>query len=168
MIVVGSALELVWRAVVIGVGATVVMDLWAACLRLFGVPSLNLSHLGRWLAHAVRGRWRHRNIAEATPVPGESWLGWCAHYTVGVGFAASLLVIEGDAWAEAPSLLPALVFGWVTVLAPLFVLQPGMGAGIASRRTSRPLFNSVKIIVTHTVFGIGLYGAALARAWLLG
>lgn len=162
----GDALEFVWRAVAIGAGATVVMDLWAAWLRLFGVPSLNLSHLGRWLAHAVRGRWRHRSIAEATPVPGESWLGWCAHYTIGVGFAALLLIIEGDAWAEAPSLLPALTFGWVTVLAPLFVLQPAMGAGIASSRTSRPLFNSAKSVVTHTVFGLGLYATAFARAWL--
>lgn len=163
----GSSLELVLSAVVIGAGATVVMDLWAACLRLFGVPSLNLAHLGRWVAHAVRGRWRHRSIAETTPVRGESWLGWCAHYTIGVGFAALLLFIEGEAWAQAPTLLPALVFGWATVLAPLFVLQPGMGAGIASSRTSRPLFNSAKSIMTHSVFGLGLYATAFARAWFL-
>ena len=162
-----GAPELVWRAVVIGVGATIGMDIWAACLRRLGVPSLNLAHLGRWLAHALRGQWRHRSIAEAPPVRGESWLGWCAHYTSGVALAGLLLFIEGDTWVQAPSLLPALVLGWVTVLAPLFVLQPGMGAGIASSRTSRPIFNSVKSVVTHTVFGLGLYATAFARAWLL-
>jgi hypothetical protein len=61
-------------------------------------------------------------------------------------------------------LLPALLIGLVTVLAPLLMLQPALGAGIASRKTPTPVFNTLKSVVTHTVYGVGLYLAALATA----
>ena len=43
--------EFVSRSILIGVGATLTMDLWAAVLRRFGVPSLNFALLGRWIGH---------------------------------------------------------------------------------------------------------------------
>lgn len=155
-----DAVELLARAVSIGVGATIVMDLWALALRRFGVPSLNLAFLGRWIGHLPRGEWAHENIAKAAPVRGERLIGWCAHYAIGVTFAALLLATFGLGWAHAPSLLPALAVGIGTVAAPLFVLQPALGAGVASSKTPRPLFNAAKSVVTHTVFGCGLYVAA--------
>lgn len=81
--------------------------------------------------------------------------------------ATLLLSCFGPDWARSPSLLPALSIGLVTVVAPLFVLQPMPGAGIASSRTPRPVFNSLKSLVTHIVFGIGLYLAALLVAMLI-
>ena len=153
------------RAVAIGVGATLVMDLWALLLRQFGVPSLNLAFLGRWVGHLLRGRFRHRSIATAAPIRGERWLGWSAHYAIGITFAAVLLWTVGLEWAQAPTPMPALGTGIVTVVAPLFILQPGMGAGIASWNTPTPVFNCLKSVVTHTVFGAGMYLAALAAAW---
>ena len=153
--------EFAVRSVLMGVGATVVMDLWAALLRRFGVPSLDMALLGRWVGHLAGGRWRHASIAKATPVRGERLIGWSAHYSIGIAFSALLLMVYGLEWAHAPTLLPALIVGIGTVVAPLFVLQPGMGAGVASRKTARPVFNAAKSVATHTVFGLGVYGAAL-------
>ncbi len=153
-------LELVLRTVLIGTGATVAMDIWAAVLRRFGVPSLNFAFLGRWIGHLTQGRWFHESIAKTPPVRGELLLGWIAHYSIGISFAALLLAIVGLRWARSPTLLPALLVGLVTVLAPLLILQPALGAGIASWKTATPVFNSVKSLVTHTVFGVGLYLAA--------
>ncbi len=160
-------IEFALRAALIGVGATAVMDAWAALLRRFGVPSLNFALLGRWLGHMPQGRWMHESIARAAPVRGELLLGWGAHYSIGVAFSALLLSTAGLRWARSPSLVPALAVGVVTVLAPLLVLQPALGAGIASTRTPAPLFNSAKSLVTHTVFGVGLYLAARATASLI-
>jgi hypothetical protein len=160
-------IEFVLRAVLIGAGATLVMDLWSVLLRRCGVPSLNLAFLGRWIGHLPRGHWMHRSIASATPVRGEAWIGWCAHYAIGITFSALLLGTYGLEWARSPSLVPALCIGVGTVVAPWLILQPGMGAGIASWRTPTPVFNGLKSLVTHTVFGIGLYLAALATAWVL-
>ena len=159
--------ELVLRTILIGAGATLAMDGWALLLGQFGIPSLNFAFLGRWIGRLPRGKWMHESIARSAPVRGERLLGWCAHYSIGITFAALLLSMFGLKWARSPSLLPALFIGIVTVLAPLLVLQPAMGAGIASSRTATPLFNSVKSLVTHTVFGIGLYLAALATAWII-
>lgn len=159
--------EFAQRAVLIGAGATMVMDLWATLLRQLGVPSLNLAFLGRWIGHLVRGRWMHMSIATATPVARELWIGWCAHYSIGIIFSALLLWTYGLEWARSPSVLPALSIGIVTAVAPLLILQPAMGAGIASWKTPRPVFNSIKSLATHTVFGLGMYLAAVAAASLL-
>lgn len=159
-----DTLEFITRSVILGAGATGIMDAWAAVLRRFGVPSLNLAFLGRWLGHLRKGRWRHRSIERAAPVRFERLIGWCAHYSIGVAFAALLLTLYGLEWARSPTLGPALVVGMGTVVAPLFVLQPALGAGIASSKTKRPVFNSVKSLVTHCVFGLGLFLVALVVA----
>lgn len=159
-------LELGVRAIAIGAGATVLMDVWAALLRTVGVPSLNLALLGRWIGHMPRGQWRHRSITAAAPVRGELWIGWCAHYAIGITFSALLLWTSGMEWARSPTLVPALLVGLGTVIAPLLILQPGMGAGIASSKTSAPVFNSVKSVVTHAIFGLGMYFAALAASYV--
>ena len=160
--------EFVFRAVVIGAGATLVMDLWAALLRQLGIPSLSFALLGRWIGHLPEGQLTHERIERAPPVPGERALGWIAHYTIGVAFAALLLATFGLEWAHAPSIGPALLIGLLTVVAPLFALQPALGAGIASTKTPRPLFNALKSIVTHTVYGLGLYLTAFVAAAIHG
>jgi hypothetical protein len=161
---VNNSIEFVARSILIGAGATVVMDAWAALLRRFGVPSLDFALLGRWVGHIPEGRFVHEKIAKSAPVRGESVIGWGAHYAIGVTFAALLVATFGLNWARSPSLCPALFIGIVTAVAPLFVLQPALGAGIASSKTPRPLFNAMKSVVTHTVYGFGLYLAALTTA----
>lgn len=159
-----ETIEFALRAALIGVGATLIMDGWAFLLRRFGIPSLNFAFLGRWIGHLGRGTWIHPSIAQAAPIPGERVLGWSAHYAIGLSFAVLLLAVFGLDWARAPTLLPALLVGTVTVVAPLFILQPALGAGIASTKTPRPLFNVAKSFVTHTVYGVGLFVAAWATA----
>jgi hypothetical protein len=159
--------ELVVRTVLIGAGATAVMDAWALLLRQFGIPSLSFAYLGRWIGHLPRGQWVHESIAAAAPARWELAIGWCAHYSIGIAFSALLLATFGSRWARSPSLPPALFIGIVTVVAPLFVLQPALGAGIASSKTAAPVLSSLKSLVTHTVFGAGLYLSALATASIL-
>jgi Protein of unknown function (DUF2938) len=159
--------EFALRSLVIGVGATAIIDLWGLLLKQFGIPSLNFAFLGRWIGHHFGRRWKHESIAKASPIRGEMWIGWLAHYSIGVTFAALLLGVNGSGWARNPTLLPALVIGIITLAAPLFILQPALGAGIASSKTSKPVFNSIKSLITHIVFGIGLYLAALVAAGLI-
>ncbi|MCB8813907.1 DUF2938 domain-containing protein, partial [Escherichia coli] len=80
--------DLLLRAVLIGVGATLVMDLWALLLkRLFNAPSLDYAMVGRWIGHLPRGRLTHPGIARSAPIAGERAIGWIAHYAIGVLFA---------------------------------------------------------------------------------
>jgi hypothetical protein len=164
---VNDRVEIVLRTLLLGVGATMMMDVWAAVLRSVGIPSLNFALLGRWIGHLPQGHFIHERIASSPPVRGERLLGWGAHYAIGISFAALSISVFGLEWARAPSLLPALATGIGTVVAPLLILQPALGAGIASSKTPTPLFNCLKSVVTHTVFGFGLYLAARAAAAIL-
>lgn len=153
-------------SILIGTGATMVMDLWAiARKQLFGIPPPNYGLVGRWLAYMPGGRFRHDSIQAAPPVKDEALIGWIAHYLIGIAFAAVLLGLWGLAWIRHPSIGPALAVGIGTVAAPFLVMQPGMGAGIAGSRTPRPATTRFQSLVTHTIFGLGLYAAGwIARS----
>lgn len=155
--------ELVCTAI-IGAGATAVLDLWAIVRkRLFGVPPPDYGLVGRWLAHiALNGRFRHDRISAAAAVRGERVVGWAAHYVTGIAFAALLVGTWGSAWIRQPMLGPALLVGVCTSAAPFLLMQPGMGAGVAASRTPRPGAARLQTLVTHTIFGLGLYIAGQA------
>jgi hypothetical protein len=155
------------RVVSIGIGATVVMDAWLLLLKRLGVPTLNFAFIGRWVGHLARGTASHPAIARAAPVRGERALGWLTHYAVGIAFAALMVSVGGTRWTREPSLWPALCVGIATVVVPLFVMQPAMGAGIASSKTATPAHNVVRSIANHAVFGLGLFLAANLVAWSL-
>lgn len=145
---------------VTGAGATALLDAWAIARRLvFGTPQPDYGLVGRWIAHLARGRFRHESIKTVTPVHGELVLGWVAHYLIGIAFAAVLLGTWGLAWVREPTIGPALVVGIGSVAAPFLLMQPGMGAGVAARRTPRPGAARLQSLVSHAVFGIGLYVA---------
>jgi hypothetical protein len=156
-------------AVVIGVGATLVMDGWALLLRRgFGVASLDFAMLGRWIGHLARGRVYHERIGQSAPVAHERVIGWTAHYAIGITFAALLVAIAGQEWVEQPTLVPALLVSTGTLVAPFLVLQPGMGLGIAASRTPRPNAARLRSVATHTAYGVGLFVTAWLWSMLLG
>lgn len=159
-------IDITTRVVFIGIGATVVMDIWLFFLKRLHVPTLNFAFIGRWVGNIFRGTWRHNSIVKAQPVKYELLLGWFAHYAIGIFFATLMVLIYGKAWLQEPSLYSAMEFGVISVVAPFFVLQPAMGGGIASSRTVSPWLNRIKSLINHAVFGFGLYLAATTIAYL--
>lgn len=155
-------------AIAIGIGASLFMDVWNLFLkRILSIPSLNYCLLGRWLLHMPGGTFQHARIAAAPQKPFECAVGWIAHYTIGVVFALVLVALASGDWLESPTLLPALLFGIGTVVFPLFILQPSFGLGIASSRTLNPTQAMLKSLLTHTIFGVGLYVCALGVSYVL-
>ena len=155
-------------AVVIGIGATLFMDLWNLFLkRAFSIPSLNYCLLGRWVRHMSGGTFRHASIAAASRKSFECAVGWIAHYTIGVAFALALIVLTSGDWLARPTLLLALLYGVGTVVFPFFILQPSLGLGFAASRTPKPAQARLKSLATHTAFGLGLYLASLGASYLL-
>jgi hypothetical protein len=161
-------MEFVIRAVLMGIGATALIDLWALIVgRAFGTASLDYALVGRWLGHMPAGRFAHASIAAAPRIRGERLLGWGAHYAIGVLFAGMLLAACGVDWVHQPSPGAAVAFGILTVAAPFFVMQPGMGLGVAASKTPKPNVARLRSLATHTIFGLGLYVSALVLAWLM-
>ncbi|TAK01315.1 MAG: DUF2938 domain-containing protein [Chloroflexota bacterium] len=159
-----DALDLVVRGIVMGVVGSALMDVWSAALRRSGITTLDYRLLGRWIGHFPKGKFVHESIASSTPVPAERPLGWFAHYAIGVTFAFLLLAIWGRPWLESPSIVPAIAVGVGTIVAPWFIMQPAMGAGIAGAKTPNPAVTRVRNLGTHLVYGLGLYLAAILIA----
>ncbi|HVY86356.1 MAG TPA: DUF2938 domain-containing protein [Caulobacterales bacterium] len=159
--------EIAGRSALMGLAATAILDLWILVQKqLFGVPIPDWGLVGRWVGHFPQGRLVHESIAKAAPIPGERVLGWTVHYAVGLTFATIAVLLWGLDWARRPTFLPALVVGMASVVAPYFVMQPGMGLGIAASKAPKPWPARRRSFITHTVFGVALYLAAIIVAAL--
>ncbi|EPF73232.1 membrane protein [Acinetobacter gyllenbergii] len=152
--------ELLFQILCLGIGATLMMDIWLFILKKFNQPILNFALLGRWMGWMFRGKFIHASIAQSPTIRHEYSLGWLAHYSVGILFAFSFVLMIGETWLLQPQFTSAFIFGVITVLIPFFIMQPAMGAGIASAKTAQPLRNCLRSLINHAIFGCGLYLSA--------
>ena len=149
-------------AIFIGVGATIIMDLWGIFLkRSFGIVGLNYGLVGRWVGHFARGQFSHAKITSAMTIKHENAIGWGVHYATGIVFTLGFLLVVSKEWLDNPSALAALGFGLLTIVFPFFVMQPCLGLGFAASKTPAPTNARLKSAVTHLIFGLGLYLSAL-------
>ncbi|MGA8613308.1 MAG: DUF2938 domain-containing protein [Xanthobacteraceae bacterium] len=153
----------VLTAIAVGLGATLLMDLWSIFLkRAFNIPFPNYCFVGRWLRYMPEGIFRHSSIASAPQKPAECSVGWIGHYVIGVVFALALVLLASPQWLREPTLLPAMILGLATVAIPFLVMQPSFGLGIASSKTPDPTQSRIRSLMNHAAFGLGLYISALA------
>lgn len=151
-------------AILMGLGATLTFDLWALFLKYaFQITPSNICLVGRWLGYMPAGTFTHSNIGAAPRKRAECTIGWIAHYLIGITFASVFVALAGNYWLQQPTLMPALIFGVGTVLAPFAILQPAFGLGFAASKLSNPTPARVRSLLNHTAFGLGLY----LVAWLV-
>jgi uncharacterized membrane protein YagU involved in acid resistance len=108
------------------------------------------------------GTFTHNSIKITTPKPMECAIGWIAHYSIGIVLTLLFIILAPVDWIIHPTLLPALLYGICTVIFPLFILQPSLGLGMASSNTPNPTQARIKSIMTHIIFGVGLWLSAFA------
>lgn len=149
------------KIIIIGVGATIFMDMWSFTLKKFlNIKGLDYKMVGRWIGYFPKGKFKHQRIDQAKAVVGEKFIGWSAHYSIGIIFSGLLVSLWGVEWISSPTLTPALIIGVITVFAPFLILQPGLGAGVFARNTPKPNITRLKSIMAHTSYGVGLYLSA--------
>jgi len=151
------------QGVLIGVIATIGMDIWAVIVKhVLRLPTADWAMVGRWFGHMPRGVFVHHPVSGAAPIANELAIGWIGHYVTGVVYGLAYLYIVQVLLSSSPSLISALVFGLVTLVAPWFIMQPAMGAGVFATRTPRPSVMRLVNLSMHAVFGAALY-----VGWLL-
>lgn len=159
-----SSSNLFFMALILGVGATAIMDGWAYFLKIaFQVKGLDYGLVGRWIGHMTQGTFAHQMIGNSAPIKAEKPIGWIIHYAIGVIFAYALLMIWGIEWLAHPTVLPALIVGIATVIFPFFIMQPSFGLGIAGANLPEPNMARAKSLMAHASFGVGLY----VSAWVI-
>jgi hypothetical protein len=155
-------IDIIWRGILIGIGGTLAMDIWAVLLwKAFDQGAPNWAPVGRWFWHLRKGKVFHDSIGDAEPYAAEQALGWISHYVVGILYGVVLAVFMGRTWLAAPTFLPALIWGILTVAAGWFLLQPGLGIGWAASKTPNPAKVRALNLAGHSVFAIGMWSTAL-------
>ena len=156
-------METVYQGVLIGVIATIGQDIWEAIVNhIFRLPTAGLALVGRWLGHMPKGVFAHYSIRESAVVPHELLIGWIAHYVTGIVYGVMYLSFVQILLSSDPTITSALIFGLVSLVAPWFIVQPGMGIGVFALRAPRPGLVRLVSISLHIVFGVSLY-----VGWLL-
>jgi Protein of unknown function (DUF2938) len=149
--------NIILRIVVIGIGATIAVDIWGFIQSLFKIKSLDYRYVGRWIANFPKGKFYHKDIMMTPPVRSELLIGWMTHYLIGITFSFLLILVYGKEWLEKPLYYPTIVIGLITVIAPFIIMQPALGFGIASSKLPKPNIRRLKSLLTHLIYGVGLY-----------
>ncbi|QIK60273.1 DUF2938 domain-containing protein [Dysgonomonas sp. HDW5A] len=68
-------METIIRITVIGIGATLLMDMWSYLLSYFNIKTLDYRLVGRWIGNFVNGKFTHENITRTPTVHYEAILG---------------------------------------------------------------------------------------------
>src|SRR4029453_7592376 len=128
--------DIILRAALVGMGGTIVLDLYAFLMqRMFGVPA-NWKMVGRWLGHMWKGGFVKKKGERGEPVPGEHALGWA--YVIGIAYGLLLVAIWGAEWLRQPGIAEPLILALALLVLPFFGMMPGLGMGIAGSRTPWP------------------------------
>ncbi|WP_162651178.1 DUF2938 domain-containing protein [Lentilitoribacter sp. Alg239-R112] len=161
-----SLIDLIFPTVIIGLGATAFMDMFAWLQRsLWNIQGLDYALVGRWIAGIPKGQFTHKTILQSPQNRYERTIGWVFHYAIGVLFAGIMLAFTGKSWLDAPSLLNPMIIGIASVAAPFLVMQPAFGFGFAASKTPSPWITRQKSLIAHLSFGLGTYltGVICAR-----
>ena len=151
-------IQVVLFSIVIGVIATICMDVWQVFLRIVArIPSTDWRTVARWFGYMLQGKFVHEHIENTLPIKNELPLGWFAHYAVGITYSFIFLLMSYYGGYFEPVLASTLAFGLITLVIPWFIVQPAVGMGLmASKAEKTPLVIAYNVL-SHTAFGLGMY-----------
>lgn len=155
-------MNLMIRIIFIGIGATLIMDIYSLILKIFNISSLDYRFLGRWIGNFFNNKFYHESILQAPVIKNELIIGWIAHYCIGITFSFLLWAFYGKSWFLNPTFTPAIIIGIATIIAPFLLMQPAFGFGIAGSNMPDPNILRFKSFMAHFVYGLGLFLSALA------
>ncbi|MBT9386858.1 DUF2938 domain-containing protein [Pseudooceanicola sp. CBS1P-1] len=160
------ATELIIFILVVGIGSTIVLDLWGVFTAKIGwMPGTHWPSVGRWLLGIPAGHLVLDGTDTRPHTLSEAAVGWIFHYLIGLAYAVSFPLFWGIGFISAPTVFPVFLIGViVSSLAGLIVLMPGMGGGIFARKLPNAGAMIVYVLVAHVIFAIAQYLLALLLA----
>ena len=155
-----------WRSVVVGILATITMDICSfTALKLGWIAFLPPRLTGRWFASMARGQFAHADIAQAPPIQHEMTVAVPMHYLVGITLALLYLLASSALGFSSRNLIAALGFALCSTLLPWLLMFPAMGYGWFGKHGPQGTRLFMSSLVTHSFYGIGLWfgSSMLAR-----
>jgi hypothetical protein len=158
-------LKTVFTIILIGIIATLIMDIGGALLRTTKITAGAPPELtGKWIHSVFKGNMFVQDIRTSPGEPVALGRFLAYHYIIGILLAALfcsavlLLKIQPVAWW-----LP-LLYGIGTTIIPALLMFPGMGFGILGLQGPAEYLLLRTALLNHLFYGLGLM---LAVKWLL-
>ena len=155
--------EAIAAYVIIGVVATVVMDvLSAVSLKLRLIAPLSPRLIGRWFASVGRGQFLHSDIGQTAAINHERAIAVPVHYVT----LALIYLFACTSLGLAPrNPITALVFALCTNIFPWVVMFPSMGFGWFGSHGPPGTRLFLSSLVSHVFYGVGMWVGALLLGW---
>ncbi len=103
-----------------------------------------------------RGIFIHTDIRAAEAIGIEKPVSLVAHYLTGIILVSVFLWLRKNIKVFSGSAFMGMVFGWITVILPWFVMYPALGFGFLGlecpENTNYILFG----VLNHSFFGLGM------------
>ena len=146
--------------VIVGILATVTMDVVAVIALRLGLAGRGPRRtgpdlIGRWIGYFLQGKFKHTDILQTPPLPGELLLGFAAHYSIGIVLTLGYFGLLAVAHAT-PTALSAILYGTATTVLPWFIMFPSQGMGWLGCDAPGDAHLARASLLNHIMFGLGI------------
>ena len=149
---------LIYNAIITGILATAIFDLYQISLSYaynISKPKWNL--IGRFFYGLIERKFFRENIEDENVIKNELIVGYFFHYLIGVIFGFLYISINSIFFIE-PSLLIAILIGFITVLGAWCVLMPfAFNVGFFGSKIENKYKVLLQNLIAHFIFGNGLF-----------
>ena len=142
----------------VGIFATATFDLMYLAFYLLADSAVDWSMLGRIIGYLLfKGQFVVLNWTLVPALPYENFIGWCAHYFVGVAYAFFYIYVILNKLTRVNQVWKSIVFLWCMTIFPFLFLDPISGSGIFDLATRHPVYNILMTFCAHTYYGFCLW-----------
>ncbi|TPW28267.1 DUF2938 domain-containing protein [Martelella alba] len=154
--------DVILFSLVVGIGATIALDIWVMIVKwVTGILPTNWGVVARWLIGLTQGQFILNGADTTPPGAGQRALGWAFHYVIGISYAVLLLLFWGAGFIQNPTVWPVVIIGFLaSTLAGMFILFPGLGAGVMAHKLPNQAVMLLYLVVAHAIFAAAQYGLA--------
>jgi len=153
-----STSTLLGAGLLVGIGATLTMDLLSGRARKIGiVAGADGRWVGRWYLGIAKGTFVHRDIAASPEQAGEGRAALIGHYIIGVALA--IVYVFGARWLSLPQggAIVAIGYGLATCVFPWFMVLPALGFGVFGLKGPDEMKLFRTSVFNHLFYGLGLW-----------
>nr|WP_221412566.1 DUF2938 family protein [Dysgonomonas sp. ZJ709] len=132
-------METIIRITVIGIRATLLMDMWSYLLSYFNIKTLDYRLVGRWIGNFFNGKFIHENITRTPTVRYEAIIGWSVHYFIGIIFSFVLVACFGIRLALSPDFIACINYRYYYYRCTFFHYATGFWIRHSSFKTEQSI-----------------------------
>jgi MFS family permease len=160
-------MKLIQKSLLVGILATMVMDLLNRFIASFGIISVShYGSIGRIFSNWFRGDFIHAGFGALSRYPNEYAVGLLVHYAIGTALAGLYLAAAPKLFRSTPDGLIPVLYGLGTSVFAWFWMFPSVGLGLFGLHAPPAMHLFRTSLLNHLSFGLGIACALRLGAYL--